>query len=1197
MGQVEFRFGRAGTGKSSRIAAEIARAAAADPFGPPIYWIVPGDASYAVERMLLQSVPASVRAEVVSFQRLAERIRADGPQRHLQPLNQTGKRLLLASIYQRRMGDLTVLRRVTPSVAFLDAIMDVFAEFSRHLIHLSQIEGMLQTAAAAVAEAPHSPASFAGRSLIGKLRDLCLLYVDWEEALRTRQLYDPGQVLADVQSELDVWQGFAGATLYVDGFVDLMPVEVAFLTRAAARAERTVVAWSADAGWLADPDSLDGVYAPQTLRACTALRQACAAAGLPVHVETEPLTPGDGRFAAAGDLAVLESALFRDINPAGGLTSEAIHLAAAQNPRAEANGVAEAICRLVRCDGFAFGDIAVLVPRLDDIASLLRDSLERRGVPCDIDAFPAFATHPLAKFVLTALDAAESGLALADCLRLLKSDFCGLTRDEADWLEAYVRKHELSGIEVFAADTAWSFSEAAVTEHDRLADLQAEDARADVLRRRLAAVIVPLLRDVAAPVCDPRTLAEALWRLLERVFAKRVAAEWMVNEDAQESPAEASLHEQAWQRLLGILNDLAEMSEEPLPRSFLFRLVRDDILGQSLSTIPAGVDRVLVTETSRAAAWERRAVFVMGVTDGQFPRRVHAQGLLQDDERVEFEVLFGTRLGDTVELRQLAERAAVYGALTRARERLFLSYPLAGMDGKAVQPSMLLSIIRALFGEAGVSESLWLDDTVRASRGGAGVDVATLTPDVALTWLVTALRSRVSEPQRQSRGAHLEVLQEPVYDAMLDWFSQTKERRAALERALLGLRHDTRAAPLPPALAKWLYRPPITMNVHQLEAFAACPYKHFAAYGLRLEEPQSAGITPAMRGNLIHDTLQAFVEHHLTDIAAWRSLSDDEAVDSMRAQFEAVLASAPFAAWRRTPLRRTQAEEAKQVLDIAAIVLTRHARYGLFEPVAMELSFGNRPDDELPALDVEVAPGVTVSLRGRIDRVDKLETDGRLAFRVVDYKSANLDIDLSRVEHGLQLQLPLYAAVIERHADTLLGAAAEPAGMLYLPIRGHVETRTVPMDHHDAREAAVKAMAAKGLFVDDKALVEAMDRRLSSGATELFRQVYKQDGTPAKAAPVLHRQAWQQMLARVSAHIQDFASRLLDGEIAIAPYRYKSQTPCDFCAFSTVCQIDPRWDKRPFRVLQRFEKDELTRTWAAREQQARQVTLQQREEA
>ena len=50
---VRFVIGRAGTGKTHGCVTEIAAAMRALPLGPPLYWIVPDQATFIMERLLV----------------------------------------------------------------------------------------------------------------------------------------------------------------------------------------------------------------------------------------------------------------------------------------------------------------------------------------------------------------------------------------------------------------------------------------------------------------------------------------------------------------------------------------------------------------------------------------------------------------------------------------------------------------------------------------------------------------------------------------------------------------------------------------------------------------------------------------------------------------------------------------------------------------------------------------------------------------------------------------------------------------------------------------------------------------------------------------------------------------------------------------------------------------------------------------
>ena len=64
---VTFVIGRAGSGKSARIFGRVVEAARADPLGPPVFWLLPKQATFVAERELTCAVGAFSRVRVVSF--------------------------------------------------------------------------------------------------------------------------------------------------------------------------------------------------------------------------------------------------------------------------------------------------------------------------------------------------------------------------------------------------------------------------------------------------------------------------------------------------------------------------------------------------------------------------------------------------------------------------------------------------------------------------------------------------------------------------------------------------------------------------------------------------------------------------------------------------------------------------------------------------------------------------------------------------------------------------------------------------------------------------------------------------------------------------------------------------------------------------------------------------------------------------
>lgn len=1276
MGQVELWIGRAGSGKSQRIAERIARDVQKTPLGGKIFWIVPAMISFAAEQRLVRAVPSTVRAEVLPLPRLALRIQSIMRTVDGDPVNVTGQRLILAQVLKEAAAQLNVFHRAKPTLSFLDSILEAFDEMSAHRVSMSKIESTLQVASTRINTMAHPLDIHTGRTLLGKLGDLCTLYFLYQRALDERNLYDPSELMERVHKVLPDCPLLNGATIYIDGFQGMQPRELHFALGLAQAADNTTLVISGDPSWFtphswtntsdlnkgggyptnhaADALALTtlleqtgypgDVFAPESLRLYQAWMHGCEEAHIRPKVVTFGARDGCGESqlsvrnsdqtsfmdlligtdnqsekdatwveahrdgpespdtsaqtnSAQSDarhteseqtdmLSFLEQNVVsesRNIRPwdRPPVSRQLVRLAAAQNMRAEVEGIAADILSRVYDGDHVFRDIMVIVPNLSDYAPLLREVLSRYQIPFDMADPPALTTHPLAKFILAALAAVDEDLSTNSILRVLKTDFCGLTREDADWLEGYLVLHRIAGSAKW--QEIWRYAEMDSVKAGDDARARIEDARANRLREWVAQYLLPFVHAMRKSECTPREVAEAIWGLLQAVRAKRKVAAWLVDEGNTEDPQAASVHEQAWQRMLGILNDLssyvskgtdggsrtatAAVQERLLPRGFLFESIRTDIGSQTLSAVPAGLQSVLVTDIERASALHMPIVYVLGLSDGALPRRAHATGLLQDEERIQFAALFGQRLGDTAADKQVAEQWRVYTALTRATETLTLCYPLSNNDGKEMRPSSVMNSVQSLFRACDLEVNWFAEGMVRDA------EQTVWTPATALQWLVSTLR--------ESRyGASVPAGTSAVYR----WLSTNPDYAPRLHRALRGLFQHALAERLAPAQAISLFGSPLKVNVYQLETYASCPYRHFVQYGLKLSEPAERDATRAERGTLIHAALAEFVLKWREHPDVWRQMDDVRATAEMGEVFRALLEQPQFRIWSRTRIRVQQAAEALQVAERAAISLTRHARYSRFLPTHLELSFGTGDATAYPAYTFTLTDGTQVFVRGRIDRIDIAKESGEHRFRVIDYKSRTMDIDLSKIYHGLRLQLPVYTAVVKAQSQHIFGQASTAGGFFYLPLVRKLETGNQPDEEHKAFEKAISRMKARGLWRDDGVSLRLMDERLPRAIdSEIFPKMYNQDGSIAKQAPVLCETDWDAMEDFVLDKVQELAQAMRRGDISIRPYALDRQDiACRTCSFAAICQFDSRWDGSPLRPLEKLKREAVLEEWQRR---------------
>ena len=186
---------------------------------------------------------------------------------------------------------------------------------------------------------------------------------------------------------------------------------------------------------------------------------------------------------------------------------------------------------------------------------------------------------------------------------------------------------------------------------------------------------------------------------------------------------------------------------------------------------------------------------------------------------------------------------------------------------------------------------------------------------------------------------------------------------------------------------------------NSLETLAACPRRFFFRYGLGVEpieefdEDTDRWLTPLDAGSLLHTVLERFmrglidreelpdVDRHLADLLA---ILDEELAASRQRQ--PPLTELAFVARRdelRTALHTFLHDEARSCRE------SGRRPFALEAAIGVEPAGAATPFDTPEPVAVPLAPGETIRLRGRIDRIDVRDSAAGPAYTLWDYKSGS----------------------------------------------------------------------------------------------------------------------------------------------------------------------------------------------------------------
>ncbi|MBM3498702.1 MAG: hypothetical protein FJX74_08505 [Armatimonadetes bacterium] len=718
-------------------------------------------------------------------------------------------------------------------------------------------------------------------------------------------------------------------------------------------------------------------------------------------VAVEHLPPG----VQSGPLAHLRAQLFR---PGAGPKVSAegrLHLLTCPGRERETREVLARVKGLLSAGRARPGDVAVIARDLPDRAQEIEQAARRMGVPVHVECSRSPTDAPTVRAVLHAYETVIEGYRREDVLALLRST--------CFTFEAPASRN------IGPEDVAWSAEKALVVEGRRqwrerlprlarrLARSRREDEAARAPRVEAAA---SALEEVFALLPDPRRTGTAGERVAElREFIARTGL-WE-NAARGDLAEDASANLRALEQLEGALDELEHMGPggaagEGLSVAGFQRLLRD-LLSDRAATprSPAG-ERVSVLPPDRARQARFAHTFVLGLSEGAFPRRPREEPFFSAVELARLEAA-----GVALERRrgpEAREPLLFHAAIASAEQELWLARPSAELDGRPLEPSHYLREVRRLFHD----ETLDAIEVPFSEVVPPAEAVATLEE---LT--VRAMLDLGAPPPNGSVVAHNALVASEPGPQLLRRLVQAvsleelRDSRAPTGAYVGEFSNAAAVADLAGALG-----PDHRFSPTDLAVYAACPFAYFCQVVLRLAEPEYArpAVDPRVAGEVRHDILATFTARRAEGRPGEALIAPGEE-DSAFAQLEAIIEEAFESARRRGAVADEslwELEQARCRRELREWVFSESETFAGEAPLRVELRFGQ--ENEPP---VAVPGRRDILFTGRVDRVN----GGAGSYSLVDYKSGALPRPKD-VATGVDLQFPIYALGVEQTVPELAGA-------------------------------------------------------------------------------------------------------------------------------------------------------------------------------
>ncbi len=836
----------------------------------------------------------------------------------------------------------------------------------------------------------------------------------------------------------------------------------------------------------------------------------------------------DGLIAKMGDLQYVISEnfrppsaavrAFRSVIDASTAPPGGIACFVANNSRAELEAVFSDIVRHYQTGDYRWRDMAIVTNQLVNYHRSIKRLAEIYKIPIFIDARRPAISHYIVDFILSLLRAILYNYRLRDVVKLLKTGFFELTERQIWQIENIALAYHINGKDWF----------------DNLpAD---DDLRAAIAA--LMASLKTLQNSLQAAASGEQKIAALRSYLDDLAVLTRVADDV----DQLYAAAEYERSEELAQ-VYNIIDDVfyqiyAATTQRNLSLEQFYDLLKLGFEKYEIGIIPQVQDYLIVGNIKRTRLAKLKAIYFIGMDETAIPSAVSRSTIFNDDEMMRLQA---------IGLERLATQAYNYN------EEVYKSY----------ENILKADVVKWYYGKATpegdvVRPSIWFEQI-------GGVQATNLTPAyLAALNLDEAYLERLLFDLADANAAVDGA-------ALAEHFSATAAAKAAAFSA--GRRYQNSAPQLNEALISQLYGSQFSASVSRLESYAACPYQHFVKYGLKPKVEKEVDLDFLDIGDFYHKIIENVVN-------SWLVLPPDQRTtgqfdDIYLRHYEAYLEQ--HYRFRYNDKNCYFALRLRGVLKTALQQVVRQLAIDSFTEISSEVSFANRPDALMPALNLYDRADAVVNLRGVVDRLDVAIVGAENYLRIVDYKSSAKKLDVQEVLHGLQLQLMIYLNAACQFMTRQSGSSVRPFGAFYFSV-GEV---TIDDDDGRVTDIADNLLAAhqlNGVFVADDAVIAQLDSSFADdGASKIIDAKRAAQGVKPNRQSVTAEQL-DTLKDYALYKAKQLARQIYSGVIAIKPVLSSAKTPCDYCQYGDICRFDATKSHENYARLDGVARDEALST-------------------
>ncbi len=1102
-------YGRAGTGKSEYCYREIAQKIKKE---NKILIITPEQFSFTAEKKLMDAIDtqAVFNAEVVTLSRMAYRVISEIGGKNETNLSKSGKAMLIYSILSNNKKELKFLGKTDENVDMLDTAI---TEFKKHGISVEQLKQEIE--------------SQEDIYLKNKLQDLNVVYSGFEEQLAGKYI-DETDLLTILAENIDKTDMFKDAVIYIDEFAGFTSQEYHIIEKLIQMAKQVTITICTDGlHEIKNPDT-DIFYSNEvTVTKLLEVAQNC-------DVKIEEIQLEETYRFKNSELKHLEKNLYENKPQKYNSQIKNIQLFLAKNQYSEIEEVARNVLKLVRDEGYRYRDISIITKNIATYSSLARAIFDKYDIPIFIDENRDLNQNVVIQYILAILEIFIKNWSYEAVFNYIKTGFSNIEEDDIFKLEKYCLKWGIK-------QNKWKkeFTYGNYEEKDK-ADIE----RLEQIRKDL---VTPLM-NLKYKIDENKTvegISKSIYEFLveQQIYEKVQIKIQELNEIGQIDLANE--YESSVQTIIEILDEIVLVfKDDKITIDKYNQILKIGFKNSSLTKIPGTQDQVIMGDVDRSRSHKVKAIFIIGLNDGEFPSVRKDEGFLNDADR---EVLKqnGIELAKGTIDKLYEDSFNIYKAFTTAEEKLYLLYSSSDMQGKALRPSMLINKIKKIY------PMLQEQSDVIERRSEI------LNKKTTYEELIVNL-SKLKEQDS------IEKLWYYIYD----YYQKNSEWNEKLKQSLKGLEYTNIPDKIDQNNIDRLYGNTLVTSISKLERYRSCPFSYYLQYGLKIKPQEELKIQTLNTGTFIHEVIDEFFGTVKEVGIKLEEITEEQLSEIINKIIDSKLGQNKNYIFTSTAKYRALVIRLKKIIKKALKYIIGTIVQSRFEVLGTEVEFGEKGKYKPIRLTLE--DGKRIEIIGKIDRIDTAQGEDGKYLRIIDYKSSAKNIDLNEVYAGLQIQLLTYLDAACKEEDLM------PAGVLYFSMLEQMIKSDKRLEQEEIEEKIRANFKMKGLILADVKVVKLHDKNLQNGSSALVPAYIGKDGelSEKKTSGVTAEQ-FKDLQKYMYTIIKQISKEILGGNIDLKPYYKDKKTPCKYCDYKSICSFNMGGCENSYNYIDKKSKEEI----------------------